>query len=198
VAEREERMSCCSNSIGIIYGVVPPAALNCAAGGLVRLGSDQSARNNSLNVFSEMRATAMFAKIAAGSPLPLPAWQVLRMTTIEGSTVLGIDKRVGTLETGKVADIILADLSRPPMALAQLDPARNLVPNLVYAESGANVRLRMVAGSVIYEDVEFAHIDRRAIMKEVAEAARRFEDDFSGDPAVLARPIVELTRSGVI
>ena len=190
-------MSCCSNSIGIIDGVVPPAALNCAVGGLVTLGSDQSARNNSLNVFSEMRATAMYVKIAAGSPLPLPAWQVLRMTTIEGSTVLGTNKRVGTLETGKEADIILADLSRPTMALALLDPSRNL-PNLVYAESGANVRLRMVAGSVIYEDGEFAHIDRKAIMKEVAEAARRFEDDISGDPAVLARPIVELTRSGVI
>ena len=198
VAERGARMICCSNSIGIIDGVVPPAAQFKAAGGMVALGSDQSAGNNSHNVFSEMRATAMFAKIAAGSPLPLPAWQVLRMATIEGASVLGIGDRVGSLEAGKEADIILVDLTRPPMAPALLAPARNLVPNLVYAETGANVRMTMVAGSVIYQDGEFANVDRRAVVKEVEAAARRFELDIARDPTVMSLPIVELTRSGAI
>ncbi|MGH9176301.1 MAG: amidohydrolase family protein, partial [Vicinamibacterales bacterium] len=141
VAKRGARMICCSNSIGIIDGVVPPAWAFKEAGGLVGLGSDQANGNNSHNVFAEMRATAMFAKIKAESPLPLPAWQVLRMATIEGATVLGIGDRVGSLEVGKEADLIMLDLTRPPLAPVLLRPARNLVPNLVYAETGSNVVL---------------------------------------------------------
>jgi 5-methylthioadenosine/S-adenosylhomocysteine deaminase len=198
VASRGARMICCSNSIGIIDGVVPPATAFKAAGGKVALGSDQSAGNNSHNIFSEMRATAMFAKISAESPLPLPAWQVLRMATIEGAEVLGIADRVGSLEEGKEADLIMVDLSKPPMAPVLLRPARNLVPNLVYAESGSNVRLSMVAGSVIYADGEFTNIDRKEVMNEIRAAAERFQGDVAIDPAVRSLPIVELTSAGKI
>jgi 5-methylthioadenosine/S-adenosylhomocysteine deaminase len=191
-------MICCSNSIGIIDGVVPPVRGFKQAGGNVALGSDQAAGNNSHNMFSEMRATAMFAKLAAGSPLPLPAWQVLRMATIEAASVLGIADRVGSLETSKEADIILIDLTRPPMAPVILRPARNVVPNLVYAETGANVRMTMVAGSVIYQEGAYANIDRESIVAQVESAAGRFEQDVAADPAVLELPIVELTRSGLI
>ena len=136
VARRGAPMACCTNSIGTIDGIVPPAALFSSFGGVVGLGSDQAAGNNSHNIFSEMRSTAMFAKIAAGSPLPLPAWQVLRMATIGGARVLGIDDKVGTLEVGKEADLIMIDLTKPPMAPVVLHPARNIAANLVYAETG--------------------------------------------------------------
>ena len=198
VAAKTGRMTCCSNSIGIIDGVVPPARLFADSGGAVALGSDQAAGNNSHNVFAEMRATAMFAKIIAGSPLPLPAWQVLRMATIDGAHVLGIDQRVGSLEEGKDADLILLDLTRPPLAPVVLRPARNLVANLVYGETGANVRLSMVAGQVIYEDGTFTHLDRDAIMAEVNEAVGRFETAACADPAIGKLPIVALTDAGLI
>ena len=198
VAKRGARMVCCSNSIGIIDGVVPPAWAFKQAGGMVGLGSDQAPGNNSHNVFSEMRATAMFAKIKAESPLPLPAWQVLRMATIEGATVLGIGDRVGSLETGKEADLIMLDLTRPPLAPVLLRPARNLVPNLVYAETGSNVVLSMVSGKVIYQDGEYTNIDRHAVMDELKEASRLLEDAAAADPVVADLPIVQLTREGRI
>ncbi|MEA2584988.1 MAG: 5-methylthioadenosine/S-adenosylhomocysteine deaminase [Thermomicrobiales bacterium] len=198
VAEKSGRMACCSNSIGIIDGVVPPAGLFRDSGGAVALGSDQAAGNNSHNVFAEMRATAMFAKIAAGSPLPLPAWQVLRMATIDGARVLGIEDRVGSLEEGKEADLILLDLTRPPLAPVVMRPARNLVPNLVYAETGANVRLTMVAGRVIYQDGAFANVDHASLIDDVAAATARFEAAAEADPAVESLPIVELSRAGKI
>jgi 5-methylthioadenosine/S-adenosylhomocysteine deaminase len=198
VAAKCGRMACCSNSIGIIDGVVPPAREFREAGGTVALGSDQAAGNNSHNIFAEMRVTAMFAKIAASHPLPLPAWQVLRMATIDGARVLGIDDRVGSLEEGKEADLIALDLTRPPLAPVVLRPARNLVANLVYAETGGNVRLTMVAGRVIYRDGAFAGVDRAAVMSEVAAATARFEAAAAADPAVASLPIVELTRTGKI
>lgn len=198
VARRGAPMACCTNSIGIIDGIVPPAALFASLGGVVGLGSDQAAGNNSHNIFAEMRATAMFAKIAAGNPLPLPAWRVLRMATIGGAQVLGIDDRVGTIEVGKEADLIMIDLSKPPMAPVVLHPARNIAANLVYAETGADVRMTMVAGRVLYRDGVFTRIDERQILIEAAAAARRFEERLMDDPVLGELPIVQLTNDGRI
>ncbi|HUG16970.1 MAG TPA: amidohydrolase family protein [Thermomicrobiales bacterium] len=198
VAERGARMICCSNSIGIIDGVVPPAWLMTQLGGLVALGSDQAPGNNSHNVFSEMRATAMFAKIKEQSPLPMPAWQVLRMATINGAKVLGIGDIVGSLEAGKEADIIMLDLTRPPLAPVLLRPARNIVPNLVYAETGSNVVMTMVAGSVIYQNGEYTNIDRHEVMRELAAVSEQLQEATAADPLVNDLAIVRMTRDGKI
>lgn len=196
VARSGASMVCCSNSIGIIDGIVPPARLFKDLGGICGLGSDQAPGNNSHNIFSEMRATAMYAKVIAGSPLPLPAWQALRMGTIDGATALGIGDRVGSLEVGKEADLIMIDLTRPPMAPVLLRPARNLVANLVYAETGRNVTLSMVAGKVIYRDGVFSNIDVDEVHKQLLEASERLQAAVAADPLTDDLPIVQLTREG--
>jgi 5-methylthioadenosine/S-adenosylhomocysteine deaminase len=198
VAQRGAPMVCCSNSIGIIDGVVPPAWQMSQLGGLVALGSDQAPGNNSHNVFSEMRATAMYAKIKAQSPLPMPAWQVLRMATIDGARVLGIGDVVGSLEAGKEADIIMLDLTRPPLAPVLLRPARNIVPNLVYGETGSNVVITMVAGNVIYQNGEYTNVDRKAVWQEISAAATELQDAAASDPVIDDLAIVQLTREGKI
>lgn len=198
VARRGAPMACCTNSIGIIDGIVPPATYFDSLGGVVGLGSDQAAGNNSHNIFAEMRATAMFAKISAGNPLPLPAWRVLRMATIGGARVLGIDDRVGTLEVGKEADVIMIDLTKPPMAPVILHPARNIAANLVYAETGADVRMTMVAGRVIYRDGVFTRIDEQQILRDARAAAERFEGRLMADSNLREIPIVQLTNDGRI
>jgi 5-methylthioadenosine/S-adenosylhomocysteine deaminase len=143
-----------------------------------------------------MRANAMFAKIVAQDPLVMPAWQVLRAATIGGAQALGIADTTGSLEVGKAADLIMLDASRPPLAPVLLHPARNIVPNLVYGETGSNVVLSMVAGRVIYRDGEFTRVDRNAFNSEIVEATRRFTDRVAADPSVEQLPIVQLTRSG--
>ncbi len=197
-ASRGVRMACCTNSIGIIDGIVPPAARFRELGGVVGLGSDQAAGNNSHNIFAEMRATAMFAKIKAEDPTVLPAWQVLRMATIDGARVLGIDDKVGSLEEGKEADLIMVDLHRPPMAPVVRRPARNLVANLVYGETGSNVLMTMVAGRVIYERGQFTGVDVDEITASLREAVHTFEEDASADPVVADLPIARLTAEGLI
>lgn len=198
VAKRGARMICCANSIGIIDGVLPPARRFLDAGGVVGFGTDQSPGNNSHNIFAEMRANAMFAKIKAEDPLVMPAWQVLRAATIGGATALGVGDVTGSLEVGKAADLIMIDATRPPMSPVLLEPARNIVPNLVYAESGSNVVLNMVAGRVIYRDGTYTLIDESETKRQVAEAAKRFTDAVVADPTVNELPIVQLTRAGKI
>jgi 5-methylthioadenosine/S-adenosylhomocysteine deaminase len=197
-ASRGVPMACCTNSIGIIDGVVPPASRFRELGGTVGLGSDQAAGNNSHNIFPEMRATAMFAKIKAEDPTVLPAWQVLRMATIDGAKTLGIDTIVGSLEAGKEADLIVIDTHKPPMAPVIRQPARNLVANLVYGETGSNVRMTMVAGEVIYRDGLFTRIDAAHAIAAAQAAAETFEQDIGNDPVIADLPITQLTAAGLI
>jgi len=152
IARRGARMALCSGSIGIIDGIVPPAHAFRTAGGLVALGSDQASGNNQNNIFNEMKLTALFNKIKYRDPTVMPAWEVLRMATIEGAQAIGLGDEIGSLEIGKQADLILVDLSAPNLLPVIETPVRNLVPNLVYAASGHEVKTVVVAGRVLMRD----------------------------------------------
>ena len=102
-------MALCSGSIGIIDGIVPPAHAFRQAGGLVALGTDQAPGNNCNNLFNEMKLMALFNKVKYRDPTVMPAWEVLRMATIEGARAVGLGDEVGSLEEGKQADLILAE-----------------------------------------------------------------------------------------
>ena len=116
IAESGTRMALCSGSIGIIDGIVPPAHRFRQKGGIVGLGSDQASGNNCNNIFNEMKLTALFNKIKYRDPEVMPAWEVLRMGTIEGAHAIGLGDRIGSLEPGKLADLVV--LESDPRAVA--------------------------------------------------------------------------------
>jgi 5-methylthioadenosine/S-adenosylhomocysteine deaminase len=169
VAARGASMALCSGSIGIIDGIVPPAAAFQAAGGMVALGSDQAPGNNCHNLFNEMKLTALFNKIRASDPEAMPAWRVLRMATIEGATALGWADEIGSLAIGKRADLVLVDVRRLTLSPVHTRPMRNLVPNLVYSARGDEVDTVVVDGQVLVEGGRVVTVDEDAI---VAEAQR--------------------------
>ncbi|MFA0889890.1 MAG: amidohydrolase family protein [Synergistales bacterium] len=173
VAESGASMALCSNSIGIIDGIVPPAKIFREAGGLVALGSDQAPGNNNHNMFSEMHATALFNKIRFSDPEAMPAWQVLRMATVEGARAIGLGNVTGSLEEGRRADFILVDLSSPTMMPVFANPMRNLVPNLVYGCRGSEVVLTAVEGRVLYEDGQYLTLDPKEVKDRLPCIAER-------------------------
>jgi 5-methylthioadenosine/S-adenosylhomocysteine deaminase len=182
VARRGASMVLCSGSIGIIDGIVPPSNAFKRAGGLVALGSDQACGNNCTNIFNEMKLTALFNKIKYGDPTVMPAWKVLRMATIEGARAIGLGSTIGSLEAGKEADIILVDLTAPNLSPVLLDPIRNIVPNLVYAGSGHEVKTVMVAGGVVMRDYQVLTVDELAIRAEAQEQAEALAQRVAADP----------------
>ena len=97
---------------------------------------------------------------------------------------------------GKEADLIMLDLTQPPLAPVLLRPARNLVANLVYAETGRNVTLSMVAGKVIYRDGTFTNVNVNEVHSRLLEASERLQSAVAADPLTDALPIVQLTRDG--
>jgi 5-methylthioadenosine/S-adenosylhomocysteine deaminase len=95
-------------------------------------------------------------------------------------------------------DLIMLDLTRPPLAPVLLQPARNLVPNLVYAETGRSAVLSMVAGTIIYRDGRFTNVDADEVHRQLLAAAERLQAAAAADPGTARLPILELTRQGRI
>jgi 5-methylthioadenosine/S-adenosylhomocysteine deaminase len=182
IARRGSHMALCSGSIGIIDGIVPPAHAFRAAGGLVALGSDQASGNNCNNIFNEMKLTALFNKIKFRDPTIMPAWEVLRMATIEGATAIGLGAEVGSLEAGKQADLILVDLGQLNLMPILEAPIRNIVPNLVYAASGREVDLVMVAGRPLVRDGQVLTIDEEEVRLEAQRQADGVAAKVKADP----------------
>jgi 5-methylthioadenosine/S-adenosylhomocysteine deaminase len=201
IARRGARMALCSGSIGIIDGIVPPAHAFRAAGGPVALGSDQASGNNQNNVFNEMKLTALFNKIKFRDPTVMPAWEVLRMATIEGAQAIGLGDEIGSLEVGKQADLILVDLSAPNLSPVLEAPVRNLVPNLVYAASGHEVKTVMVAGRVLVRDGQVLVTadggrDTEAIRAEAQAQAEALARRVAADPVHRGMALMAAMEAG--
>jgi 5-methylthioadenosine/S-adenosylhomocysteine deaminase len=196
VARRGARLALCSGSIGIIDGVVPPAQAFRAAGGLVALGSDQASGNNCNNIFNEMKLTALFNKIKARNPTVMPAWEVLRLATIEGAQAIGLDDEVGSLEAGKQADLILVDLTAPNLSPVLDVPVRNIVPNLVYAGTGYEVKTVMVAGRELVRNRQVLTADEAAIRAEAQAQAEEIARNVVADPVHKDMALLEAMDAG--
>jgi 5-methylthioadenosine/S-adenosylhomocysteine deaminase len=132
------------------------------------LGTDGAASNNDLDMFEEMATAAFLAKHTAGDPTAAPAAKVLEMATLGGARALGMEDRIGSLEAGKRADIVIVDVRAPRMT-----PLYDPVSHLVYAAKGADVRHVVVEGRVIMRDRAVLTLDEAAIEARAAALAAR-------------------------
>ncbi len=131
---------CPESNLKLASGIAPVAAM-LKAGVRVALGTDGAASNNNLNMLEEMSTAAKLQKAAAGDPTVVDARTALRMATIEGARALGLGDLTGSLEPGKSADLVVADLDRP-----HLVPLYDICSQIVYAMEAGDVRDVMVAG----------------------------------------------------
>lgn len=113
----------------------------------VALGSDGAASNNDLDLFTELRTAALLAKAVAGDAAALPAHTALAMATLNGAKALGLDEQIGSLEIGKLADVIAIDMSEIEML-----PLFNPQSQLVYTNSGSRVSHSWINGKLMLEN----------------------------------------------
>ena len=149
------------SSMKLAAGVAPvPGMLK--RGIKVGLGTDGCASNNDLDMFREMDAAAKIHKVTSLDPTVMSAQTVLKMATIGGANVLGLDKLIGSIETGKHADIILVDMNQP-----HLTPLYNCYSQLVYAARGADVKTSIIHGKIVMKDRQLLTIDLPTAMENV-------------------------------
>jgi 5-methylthioadenosine/S-adenosylhomocysteine deaminase len=154
---------CPQSNMKLASGTAPVREM-LAEGMRLGLGTDGAASNNDLDMFEEMLTAAFLAKHASGDPTVAPAPAVLEMATLGGARALGMEDRIGSLEPGKRADLVVVGLDEP-----RLHPLYDPVSHLVYVAKGGDVRHVVVEGRVIMRDRRVLTLDEKAV---VAEADR--------------------------
>ena len=130
---------------------------------IVGLGTDGPSSNNALDMFREMYLASVLGKVRENDPLAVPALEVLKMATVNGSKTLE-HPDTDVLADGKLADLIMIDLNQPNM-----QPILNIPKNIVYSGCKSNVKLTMIDGKILYENGEFIGVDVNEIYTKASE-----------------------------
>ena len=142
------------SNLKLASGVAPVTDL-LAAGVIVGLATDSVASNNNLDMFEEGRTAALLQKMRAGDATQFTIEQALKALTIEGAKALGLENKIGSLETGKQADFIAIQ----PKGRLHLYPLGNMLSHLVYAVKGSDVQDVYIAGQQVVQDGQVLTVD---------------------------------------
>jgi 5-methylthioadenosine/S-adenosylhomocysteine deaminase len=153
-AKRVGVAHCPESNMMLASGVAPVVDMR-AANVALGLGTDGPAgSNNNLDMVEEAASAARLQKITRGDPKALSARDVLEMATLGGARALGMEDRIGTLEAGKRADVIIIDLQAP-----KSQPVYAVESAIVYAASGSSVVTTICDGKVLMRNRKLLTVD---------------------------------------
>jgi 5-methylthioadenosine/S-adenosylhomocysteine deaminase len=132
----------------------------------VGLGTDGAASNNDLDMFEAMRQAAFLHKLTSKDPRAVSARTALEMATIGGARVLGRERELGSLEVGKLADVIVVRMDRPRQT-----PMYDPISHLVYTTRGDDVEATIVHGRLLMRGGNVLTLDERAVLAAARQAA---------------------------
>ncbi len=155
-----------SANIKSAKGVAPVLAMN-ARNLRVGLGTDGPMSGNTLSIIDELGQVAKVHKLISGDREAMPARTVVRMATIGGARALHMEQEIGSLEVGKLADIIVISTRSPNMV-----PLYDVYAALVYSAYANDVRHSIVNGQLIMRDRQVLYADEEATMKDVQNYAK--------------------------
>ncbi|MDZ4140872.1 MAG: TRZ/ATZ family hydrolase [Methylotenera sp.] len=144
---------CPTSNLKLASGIAPVAQL-LNQGVNVGLGTDGAASNNRLDIFAEMRLSALLAKGISGDATAVPAHQALEMATINAAKAMSLDDKIGSIEIGKIADLTAVKLSD-----LTISPGYDPISHLVYVCGREHVTHTWVAGELRYSNGMYANIE---------------------------------------
>jgi 5-methylthioadenosine/S-adenosylhomocysteine deaminase len=143
---------CPSSNLKLGSGIAPITEL-LGQGISVSLGADGAACNNRLDMFTEMRTAALLQKVLHG-PDVFPADRALRMATMDGARAMGLDAEIGSIESGKRADLSIVRLDR-----LHTTPHADVISALVYSTEAQDVDTVLIDGRIVMRDRKLQTID---------------------------------------
>ena len=159
----------CPESNQMLASGVAPVVAMIKAGMEVGLGTDGPAgSNNNLDMVEEMASAARMQKVMREDPKAISARDVLRLATIGGAEVLGLAGKIGTLETGKRADIAIINLEQ-----AKTQPVYAVESAIVYAASGNSVVTTIIDGRIVMRRGELLTIDEDETIAKAKEYRKK-------------------------
>jgi 5-methylthioadenosine/S-adenosylhomocysteine deaminase len=153
------------SNMKLASGTAPvPAYLK--AGVKLGLGTDGAASNNDLDMFEAMRQAAFLHKLVSNDPRVVSAREALTMATMGGARALGLESRIGSLESAKLADLIVVRTDR-----ARHTPMYDPISHLVYVARGDDVVTSIVHGRVLMQDGVVRTLDEGQVLEQARSAA---------------------------
>lgn len=134
----------------------------------VGIGTDGIGSTTTLDMFEEMKTAAYLQKVNTMEPTSIKAYDILKMATIEGAKVLGLDDQIGTIEVGKKADMIFIKTDKLHMC-----PENDICTNIVYSANGADVDSVMIDGELIMQNRKMLNLNEKEVMRNVKKIAKR-------------------------
>lgn len=134
----------------------------------VGLGTDGIGSTTTMDMFEEMRTAAYLQKVNIMEPSVITAYDILKMATIDGAKVLGMDDKIGSLKPGKKADMIFIKTDKLHMC-----PENDICYNIVYSANGADVEDVMIDGKIIMQNRKMVNVDEKQVMRQVKKIAKR-------------------------
>ena len=144
---------CPVSNLKLASGIAPVAKMR-ARGLNVALGTDGACSNNNHDMFEEIKTAALLQKYLTGDPSVMPAYEAIKLATVNGALGQGRENETGRILPGYDADLIMLNLDAP-----HLFPLNDPCAAVAYAAKGSDVCLTMVQGKVLYENGEYKTID---------------------------------------
>ena len=157
---------CPSSNLKLGSGIAPIKEM-LERGISVSLGADGAPCNNRLDMFTEMRTAALLQKVLHGADV-LRAGRALRMATIDGARALGLEHEIGSLETGKRADVIIVQMD----SLHSTPRPADIASAVVYSAQASDVRSTIIDGRLVMHERELLTMDEREVIEEANHEAR--------------------------
>ncbi|MEM2104546.1 MAG: amidohydrolase [Candidatus Bathyarchaeia archaeon] len=134
----------------------------------VSLGTDSPCSNNAADMFEVMKVAALLHKGINKNPTLMPATQVLGLATLNGAKALSWDHEIGSIETGKKADLAIINMAKP-----HLSPVHNEVSHLVYAAKSMDVETVIINGKIVMENRQLTTLNCEKVMSMAEKAKNR-------------------------
>lgn len=128
------------------------------------IGTDGDSSNNNQNILEEMHLASVVNKAVTMDPKAVPAMEILKMATIHGAKALGLDESIGSIEEGKLADLVIFNLNS-----SSFTPRNNLISALCYSAQEEDIESVLIDGEFVLKDRELTKVDYKQVLKEVQE-----------------------------
>ena len=137
----------------------------------VSLGTDGQGSGSNLDMFEQMKFSALLQKGVYGKVKAMESYEVLKMATINGARTLGLDEQIVSIQECKKADIILLDLNNEIT-----NPQGTIFADIVYNAKGSNVSHTIINGKLLMEDRQIEGIDKYQIFDKCEKIIKRIRE----------------------
>jgi 5-methylthioadenosine/S-adenosylhomocysteine deaminase len=127
----------------------------------VGLGTDGAASNNDLSLWEEMDTAAKVHKVFSGDPKVVSAQEAFEMATIRGARALHLENLIGSIESGKRADLVIVDFNK-----LNQTPTYNVYSSLVYATKADDVNTVIINGKLVMRERRLLTLNESVIKKD--------------------------------